>query len=356
MTRIRSKVFCEKKGRYRIAFKTREKADFFIEHYDEYMERVEVELKPVRSFYCISCGMWHITHFPPTPESARTEERDRKIQQLEVLSQRLKAEFRQADWQAWKPIVEEGMELLDFFRTKPGFEKLVESTEKQIEHCSAIIRTTEAKETGAANDEFKLMRKSIEQKAKALDYEGFEQEVYQLVRHFRDACLRKALTSINKEWLTSMTVCMEDGETMDIVRNVMELAAKSVPDSREIEAEELYNQVLYMTLGMDKLFVIGLPRTIRDILQSKVNKIVSVLECCFGGHLSPDGFQLIEKVRIVANEKMLAEAAECISEGDKELAMEFLQHADDRMSKLPFSKKKLELMQKLCELGKGLFD
>lgn len=356
MTRIKAKVFCEKKGKYRAAFKTREKADFFIKNFDLYMEGADVEFKPVRSFYCTSCGMWHITHMPLMPESEWTEERDRKIQQLEVLSQRLRAEFRQADWQTWKPIVEEGMELLEFFRAKTGFEKLVENTETQLEHCSAVIRTTEAKETGSANDEFKQMRKSIEQKAKALDYEGFEQEVYQMVRHFRDACLRKALMPVSKEYLNAMAICIEDDETMNTISEVMEQAAKSVPDSRDVDAEELYNQVLGMTLGMDRLFVLGLPKTIRDILQSKVNKIASVLECSFGGHLSSDGFPLIEKVRIVANERMIAETSRCINEGDKELAMEFLQHADVRMSKLPFSKKKVELMQKLCELGKQLFD
>ena len=356
MNKIRGKVFCEKKGKYRSAFRTREKADFFIKNFDLYMEGMDTEFKPVRSFYCVSCGTWHITHIPLTPESEWTEDRDRKIQQLEVLSQRLRAEFRKNDWQAWKPIVEEGMELLAFFRAKPEFEKLVESTEKQLEHCSAIIRTAEAKETGSANDDFKCMRKSIEQKAKALDYDGFESEACQMVRHFRDMSLRKALMPVSLEFLTAITICVEDDDTMGIISEVMEQAAKSVPDSREVEAEELYSQVLGMTLGMDKLFVLGLPRQVWDVLQSKVNKIASVLECCFGGHCSPDGFPLMEKVRIVANERMLDEAAGCINEGDKELVMEFLQHADVRMSKLPFSKKKVELMQKFCELGKTLYD
>ena len=33
-----SKMFCEKKGRYRLAFKTRERAKFFIDNYDEFMD------------------------------------------------------------------------------------------------------------------------------------------------------------------------------------------------------------------------------------------------------------------------------------------------------------------------------
>lgn len=352
---FKSKVFCEKKQSYRIAFKVRSQADYFISHYADYFSG-NTELKLVRSFYCPSCNRWHVTHFPLKPEMQRTEERDCRIQELQQLASRIRTEFRKTDWEAWKPAVEEGVQLLEMFREKPGFEKLMEETEPQIQHCAAIIRTTEAKETGSANDEFKQMRKSIEQKAKALDYEGFEQEVYQMVRHFRDNCLRKALMPVSKEYLNAMAICIEDDETMDTISEVMEQAAKSVPDSRDVDADELYSQVLGMTLGMDRLFVLGLPKTIRDILQSKVNKIASVLECSFGSHLSSDGLPLIEKVRIVANERMLAEAARCINEGDKELAMEFLKHADVRMSKLPFSKKKLELMNRLCELGKRLFD
>lgn len=45
-----SKMFCEKKGRNRMAFQTRERANFFIEHFDDMIEG-EVELRPCRSFY-----------------------------------------------------------------------------------------------------------------------------------------------------------------------------------------------------------------------------------------------------------------------------------------------------------------
>lgn len=356
MTRIRAKVFCEKKGRYRVAFKTREKADSFIEHYDEQMEGVDIELRPTRSFYCTSCGMWHITHFPPTPESRRTEERDRKIQELEVLSQRLKTEFRQTDWQAWKPIVEEGTRLLGCFRTLAGFEKLVESVGTQLDHCSAIIRTKEAKETGAANEDFKAMRKSIEQKAKALDYEGFEQEVYQLIRHFRDMSLRKALMPASLEFLNSMTGCMEYDDTMPLIQYVMKQAEKSIPDSREVKADDLFDQILDLTRCMDELFVFGLPRPLWDILQSKVKKITSVLDNSFKNCCSSDGYPLKEMVRIVASRKLIMSAYTFIGKGNKELAMKILQLVDERMSQLPLSDKKVELMKRICELGKGLFD
>ena len=356
MNKIKSKVFCEKKGKYRIAFKTREKANFFIEHFDEFVENSNNELKPVRSFYCVSCGMWHITHFPSTAVTEQTAERDRKIEELEILVQRLKSEFRQKDWEAWKPIVEEGINLLDEFRKKTGFEKLVENIKTQLEHCSALIKITEAKMTGNADEDFKRIRKTIEQKTKALDYDGFEEEVSKLIKHFRNVYLRKALSTPNKELLNRLTVCEGEDETMNTIRNVMELAEKSIPDSRIVDAEELYTQVLYMTLYMDKLFIFGLPRTLWDILQKKVNKIVSVLDNSFGTVLSKDGIPLIEKVRIITNDKLLQEVSTCIIEDDKELAMEILQLVDTRMGQLPFSSQKMKLMQQICLLGEKVFE
>lgn len=353
---IMGKVFCEKKGKYRAAFKTREKADSFIKNFDRHMEGVDVEFKPVRSFYCISCNMWHITHIPLMTESEWTEERDRKVQELQTLAERLKTEFRKSDWKVWKPIVEEGMELLESFRSREGFEKLVESTETQLQHCSDIIKTTEAKATGAADEGFKQIKKAIEQKMKALDFEGFKQYANELMMYTSYECLSKPLMTPYKKWLSQMKPCIEKECTMDTIRYIMKQASKSVPDSREVDAEELYHQVLSMTLCMDRLFIAGLPKDLWDILQSKVKKISRVLEHSFGSTLSPDGFPLMEKVRIVANESMLKDASEQISTGDKELTLEILQHLDTRMSQLPFSKKKVELMNRLCKIGERVFE
>ena len=34
---MKNKVYCEKKEKYRIAFSAREKADYFIKHYEQFM-------------------------------------------------------------------------------------------------------------------------------------------------------------------------------------------------------------------------------------------------------------------------------------------------------------------------------
>ena len=141
---------------------------------------------------------------------------------------------------------------------------------------------------------------------------------------------------------------------MDTARTFMELASESVADSREISSDELYEQVLTMTLCLDRLFVHGLPSSIMEELQKKAKKIENVLENSFRELESPDGFKLIDKIRLTANEKMLREVFECSADEESELAWRMLQYIDERMGSLPLSEKKVELMEVLCRLTRRI--
>ena len=59
----RSLVYCLETRRQKILFKSESKADNFIRfNADEIRENSGYA--PVRSYYCISCGGWHVTHLP----------------------------------------------------------------------------------------------------------------------------------------------------------------------------------------------------------------------------------------------------------------------------------------------------
>lgn len=350
MNRFRNKVFCEKKGRFRLAFNTREKADYFIGNYEEMVEG-EIEMRPIRSFYCPSCDRWHITHIPREPNLKWVDERDDKINELQVLVQRLKSEFRQKDWRLWQTSVGEGINMLSYFKERPGFEKFVESLEGTLEHAAAIIKNSDAKENGSADEDFKRMRKELERKAKSLDYEGLVSDGKEMVAHFNQDNLYKVLIPANFKWFCSFEKCMGNEITMDVLRSVMERADDSIADASTVPSEEICEQVLSLTLWMDELFISNLPRTLWDALQAKVKKIANVLEFCYSGQRTPEGFSLMEKVRIVSVEKMFDGAMEASDWEEDELAEEILQRADSRIGSMPLSKKKMELMKRLCEIG-----
>lgn len=63
MKPTRSLVYCLETRRQKILFKSESKADSFIRfNADEIRE--SSGYAPVRSYYCISCGGWHVTHLP----------------------------------------------------------------------------------------------------------------------------------------------------------------------------------------------------------------------------------------------------------------------------------------------------
>jgi len=56
-------VYCRETRRQKILFESESKADNFIKfNADEIRE--SSGYAPVRSYYCISCGGWHVTHLP----------------------------------------------------------------------------------------------------------------------------------------------------------------------------------------------------------------------------------------------------------------------------------------------------
>ena len=333
-----------------MAFKTKEKADYFIANYDEFISG-DIEFKPIRSFYCNSCNMWHITHMPLTPEMLNTEERDQKIHELQILASRLKSEFRIKDWIIWKGTVEEGIATLDSFKVRDGFEKLVETLEPTLNHFDSVIQTLEAKENDSANEEFKQTKKSLEKNAKELDFYQFMVVAKRMMSRFSDNNLKKAIHPSSRLWYSQFASFMNHEETTEILRDVMEQASDSIADSRDVHVNDLYEQVLSMTLCMDKLLILGLPKDIWDVLQSKVKKVANVLENSFVNTKTAEGFSLMENVRIKANECMLDEISNRIKEGNNELALSMLKHVDERMHPIPLSNTKLELMTRMCSLG-----
>lgn len=346
-----SKMFCEKKGRYRLAFKTRERAKFFIDNYDEIMEG-EVELRPCRSFYCPSCDRWHITHFPLAPDKLRIEERDQKIHDLQTLVQRLKSEFRMNHWEAWKPIVAESIETMDTFRLRPGFEKLAESTGASLDNYFKLIQTAQTKADDSANADFMQMKKEIEKKAKSLNHEEFMQESNKMILYFGYEKRRMSLSPANVEWLDQIRICLAVFSIEEDLRLVMDMANDSIADSREVTAEDLYEHVMTLTLAMDRLLVAGLPRTLWDVLEAKAKKIGNVLEHSFGG-VKVEGYEsLSEKIRVHSIRKLLEETVRLIETGNKSEAIQVMEVIDKRMAKISLSLVKMSLMGAVCVLGK----
>ena len=60
MKPTKNKIYCNDSGKPKMLFKTKEKANRFIEFNSEEIES-ESGYSPIRSYFCVSCNGWHVT-------------------------------------------------------------------------------------------------------------------------------------------------------------------------------------------------------------------------------------------------------------------------------------------------------
>ena len=68
----RSRIFCRDAGKSKILFETEKKAENFIRFNAEEIAS-ESGFSPVRTYFCISCGGYHVTSKETNPEVSRSE-------------------------------------------------------------------------------------------------------------------------------------------------------------------------------------------------------------------------------------------------------------------------------------------
>ena len=61
MKPIKNRFFCNDCGKIKMLFETEKKANNFIKFNSEEIEE-ESGFKPERSYFCIACNGWHVTH------------------------------------------------------------------------------------------------------------------------------------------------------------------------------------------------------------------------------------------------------------------------------------------------------
>lgn len=81
----KNRIYCQQAGRAKMAFETKEKAEKFIEYNSSDFIK-EGKSVPVRSYYCVCCGAWHVTS---SRKPSKSEDEDISSQEY-VLDQAIK--------------------------------------------------------------------------------------------------------------------------------------------------------------------------------------------------------------------------------------------------------------------------
>lgn len=78
MKPTKSRVFCKDSGKNKVLFESEKKAGLFIKFNSEEIA-AESGYSPIRSYFCISCGGWHVTSRNEVADSIAIKSRTEKI-------------------------------------------------------------------------------------------------------------------------------------------------------------------------------------------------------------------------------------------------------------------------------------
>ena len=92
MKPTKNRLFCASSQRIKMLFPTQEKADNFIRFNADNIAE-ENEFTPVRSYYCPSCGGWHVTHHSNDRKYKHADNLQNKIFNLANFVNKLKKKF-----------------------------------------------------------------------------------------------------------------------------------------------------------------------------------------------------------------------------------------------------------------------
>ncbi len=105
----KKRIYCPIIRRSKMLFESEEKANRFIKfNEDEIRETGLVKFKKLRSYYCIACGGWHITHSLINEEEIK--EKDERIKRAIVSTKKLEEKRK-------REIKEEKLDAYEFIKT-----------------------------------------------------------------------------------------------------------------------------------------------------------------------------------------------------------------------------------------------
>ena len=171
MKPTKNKVFCIDCGRTKQLFESEKKANNFIKfNSEEILE--QGEKTPVRSYYCLSCGGWHVTSKTTTYDApTRSERIINKIKEDNKIRQEVLKTYKKKIQDAKERICNIVNELqVDFENMKKECENISQREEK-LKHINAFIkRLNEIRTTMALKKNQRKFIHNLEQESKQYYY------------------------------------------------------------------------------------------------------------------------------------------------------------------------------------------
>lgn len=147
MKPTRNRVYCNAIHRTKMLFESQEKADNFIRfNAGEIGEDDENEYVPIRSYYCPSCGGWHVTHHSETRKQQRIDNIQEAAYQLEKFIESLKQTYTNQEWKKWESQMETANEAVTLLEDQPSYHNFLLKVKRQLKHYKSMIVSAKLKE------------------------------------------------------------------------------------------------------------------------------------------------------------------------------------------------------------------
>lgn len=260
MKPYRNRVFCPSAQRQKMVFETKEKADKFIS-YNAAQISESSSMVPTRSYYCMACGGWHVTHLS---FSERLKYMDRQQEAVEILSELtdgLKNRFDISEWEKWSVQIEKAVPYLEITATIPDLYLFHKETERQISHYQSLIRRQKRKAT-------------------ACEYSDDVERIHQLhqnIFHLLSSKRFEECLSLGPEFKKLLSTPSFEALSERKRRNYL-LLADCLTDK---DKTEVYGVVFHLLCKMDESILSGEPVSLSDFqnLENVVDSLSDTDTC-----------------------------------------------------------------------------
>jgi len=354
MKPTKNRLFCASSQRIKMLFPTQEKADNFIRFNADNIAE-ENEFTPVRSYYCPSCGGWHVTHHSNDRKYKHADNLQNKIFNLANFVNKLKKNFKKEDWTVWRPKIEEAFQMAADLDHLPQQRMFLTEVHRQLNHYSREIDTAEKnqqnKENARRNSlvaERNKMKNQIRQAVASLDIPGAKEAASRLVQILSMPELDIPDNRTRQELLL-MTSCFMDDDTYQNLEQLAGHLSLLSENSSGMSAEHIRHHISSLYRHMHVIDCKPVHPCIVENLHAKMSRALRQLRtagvdvsCCIPDDLAD--VTTVDKQYQVVRSALIA-AVTALEKADNDTAVLWLGVAEDKLKAIPLSSQKVDILR-----------
>ncbi len=362
MKPTKNRTFCASINRVKMLFETKEKADNFIN-----FNAVEIaennSYAPIRSYYCPSCGGWHVTHKPLDEEYTRTDDLQQKAYELNRFITYIKKDFDEKEWMVWQARIEEAYKWVDELDHLPEHHISLKETRRQLQHYSRLVDSCVRKEQKKKTRLFQQMsakRKSlcdsIRYGMQILDINGCMENATRLHELMQRPEFERTEDKI-KDYCNRLVACFVDQDLYGKLNWIVLTLIERTKDAGHISTEEMNNTITRMNTYLCEMTEKQIHRHILEPLQEGVIRLTRLSHkkniSNAQSEVKDSTFSIRKPLQdsCTTVKNHFIEAVTAIEKNDKATALSYLYTADECMKSIPVSAEKMELMKFFVQIA-----